>query len=671
MKNLSGLFTVEDNIDDVVEDSFLCGELFKILTPYLVHNNYKVRLHSFTVVSRLLSDSIHFLRDVESSLPNILFSLHTPEARIAELSKGCLHSIIDVIPVEKWFPYAENCIMKTKSNKTIVILLTIFGEFGSEIPLRNIIKFVDDPHSNIKALAFSILEKARAEEIESSLKKNKVSFKSYKRIQSIIDTKQISLPEPSTNTEVSSITSQSSRQSLLQGIPQSFQEDSPQDIQEGSLTDPRDDSSTDPRDDLLTDYKEEEEPQTTDESEEEDFGKKEDFSEEEDLKSYAPLGKIVRKKAEGMQYKLRNLSRYNWFERMTYLELLRENIEQNDNIVKDPLKVTDCVLSGTFPLNEKLKDLITDILTRLMSFYPEVIESYPKELIKFALITKSDYLSSLIAESDPAIIIKSVLNLKESCSTPLPYIQFIDFIMEQHTDTILPTQLLFRVLQYALETIKTKESVNVVKILCKNQGDETERFIRKQSIQSQKLLVPILLKNKKRAVPKQRTIKSGASQEELIVLISEELKKKNCNERLVIDAFLAIEDIDFKQLLKLFLKFLYITDTQEDLSGIISKHFNTPSVFVLLEDESITKSLLIGFSRMIWGCSPAVIDGAQKYYPFLYRLFSHGSSEIREAVVVISMAIEKATGASILSISDISQRHKELIEQIMSRYSIL
>ena len=115
----------------------------------------------------------------------------------------------------------------------------------------------------------------------------------------------------------------------------------------------------------------------------------------------------------------------------------------------------------------------------------------------------------------------------------------------------------------------------------------------------------------------------------------------------------------------------YILNNQDDFDLICQQFFSNPNLFSILDNLYIRPALLHGFSIFVWHSNISIFSKASAFYPKLYQLFCNGNSEQREKVVIIALAIEKATKISFVEYTEMSNSHRNTILNLMKQYKIV
>ena len=116
----------------------------------------------------------------------------------------------------------------------------------------------------------------------------------------------------------------------------------------------------------------------------------------------------------------------------------------------------------------------------------------------------------------------------------------------------------------------------------------------------------------------------------------------------------------------------YIQKNKKYIDRICCSHFSSPERSIsLLNDNRIRSKLLIGLSKFVWHCEKSLLEGADVYYSNIYKLFCQAKGSQRDALLIIALAIKKATNKSITELQDMLPKHALLFQNIENSHSFV
>lgn len=427
-----------------------------------------------------------------------------------------------------------------------------------------------------------------------------------------------------------------------------------------------------------------------------------DFKNNQDLNSHIDqktVGRLVKKTNLQKQLSLRDMSKMDWIERMTYLNHFKKICELNSYSFNYPaIDVVKCLLTAAFPLHKKVSPLLARLLTKCIYQNPEVLHTLLIDIVRFLLHAirppvslaeedgAGDFLDAILLESSPDELIEAALVVKSENQRPL-LIEEVVLLMYKKKPDILLSQLSIRNLLCYLLHLKTKteSGEKLLYLICQKETSEVLKFFNLQSREMKRQLIHYIpkeeierLKTKKTKEPE--VVISNKSQANLLIIINQEMKKgPKCNFKRLSLALqnVRIENKEmFDEMFIFYLKALAklpdasIKANSISICDISSKTFNSASVFTVFDRPIVLPDVVKGFRIFVWHCPMTLLNDSDKYYHRLYEIFKDSDGNVRKQIVGISIAIEKVTDKSILDESDVIPPHKELIQNLIDQYDV-
>lgn len=699
---ISGL----DGVSYYVKSKHKCppdlpNHLFHVLIPFLNHNHYKIRSMSIAITEYLFMDYFHDLTDTIISLPLLLFSLASVNQNIVKSATFCLRILLDMVDVSKWWPEVEDCVLHSKSKSVRVTLLTILSTMVNRIPIESIVYLLNDPLVEIQKLTEQILLNSDEDRVKKALlaahlpinvnRKFMIQFMqnmmAKQRLQEEERLRKLEREEEQRRKE-----QEQERELQLLKESQKKEHDEEQN---------NDDDLSFPRLTLKMMLPEVQfdvyNPAKEEKTKEDSIIEKPKSVKQETKIREKQVGKITEKTSVKLPVQLRDMSQMSWLERVTFLEMLHETLKLNRPLNMSSTEVVQCALTAAFPLHKKTTPLLAQILAELIYLFPEALQTCLNEITKFLLhairsppILNNDnglpeLLEALLSEASPSDLIDSAVFVATENPRPLQIEQYILLIYKKRPDTALPkatTKNLLCMLIHSKTPNKYKDKL--LSVLCEKEINEVKRFYQTQEREAQMILRKWMPKDyfssktsRKNSTTNVAAIKK-MSQREITVIVEREIAKgaKSDYPKFVMAMRdLKIDDID--HLVRLFSCYLvYLSKwppeklkANESLIFALSEDvFNTPKLLSVLDAQYVSPSIIRGLCIYVWHCPKSILINASCYYPILYELFAESHSTERKEIAKIALAIEKATGKSLLDLGTISHQHRTILMKLQAQY---
>lgn len=422
---------------------------------------------------------------------------------------------------------------------------------------------------------------------------------------------------------------------------------------------------------------------------------------DESSKKRATLGNLVKKpNKQSSQFHLRDMTKFNWFERLTFLERFDE-LYSSDCLyfTQKPTDVVKCLLTASFPLHKKVSPLLASLLSRYIFQNPEVLHSMLIDVVRFLLhairppasLTNEngagDLLDAILYESSPDELIDAALNVKKENQRPLMIEELVLMMLNRKSEISLSQISIRNLLCYLLHSNANSSSIDELLFLIgKRETSEVIKFYQYQSKDIKRKLLYYIPKEeiakykKKNEQTEPKVQIKDISHENLGFIVDQELKKGskcNYNKLLLALSNFQIEDESFADIYFSFLictgKMAESTIEKNDslLCDVCCGPFNSDAVFSIFNRQFIQPELLRGFRIFVWHCSMRLLRDTSQYYDKLYQIFKDGDGNIRKQVVGISIAFEKVNNESILNVNGMISQHKALIQNLIRQYEIV
>lgn len=407
---------------------------------------------------------------------------------------------------------------------------------------------------------------------------------------------------------------------------------------------------------------------------------------------YKPIGRIVGPPSLSLPIGLHEIKSATWLERVTFLHVLKEALAMSSQFKETPIEIVDCVLAAADPPHKKVTFTIPPILAELILYNPEILINRLPQIVHFTLFTMvgnlwrentefEQFLTVLITESDPTELVNQAIRVSDKSSRPLPCELFVMCVFEERRDLILPSNLVGNlVAQIIKHKIMDPISSELLTFLCATHLKHVQSYGANQTVEIRKILVPYIraAQSESSKSSPRRKIDVGTDQKLLPRIIREEMKKgSKCFFPRLAAAVINLNDDQNAKLFESFVLFISkvpsstIEQYQDEMIQICTSKFKSPQYLSLLGGDWIDPRIINGLSKCIWSCPKCILNGSEKYFHTLYKVFKESIGSTRFELAQIFLAIEHHTKHSIIDLEDVVPPYRKLIIELMARFSIL
>lgn len=192
---ISGLAGITDNVQKFELGKDLTKVIFDLLVQKLKHHNYKIKGMSFALLEYLLINNINWIDNPLQALPNLIDGLSSIKTEISNSALFSIKLLTDKYDINHWWTFFEKVLEKTRSRKTKFELLKILTRFPNRVPLEYIIPLIEDPDSNVRLIAFTIISDASKRKVVRTLNNIKVTYSMYQAIMQCLCEGEVMIDE--------------------------------------------------------------------------------------------------------------------------------------------------------------------------------------------------------------------------------------------------------------------------------------------------------------------------------------------------------------------------------------------------------------------------------------------------------------------------------------------
>ena len=418
--------------------------------------------------------------------------------------------------------------------------------------------------------------------------------------------------------------------------------------------------------------------------------------EEREAENFNTLGSLEIS-TSGNVFRVRDMSRSTWLEKLSFLDYMKESLERNAQIASTPEELVDCLMAMGNPPHKKITFAIPPILAEVLIRHPEVLGTKLRDILRYTLFAMvgdfwrdepdfEGYLSILIQEADPTEIVANSLILADRTERPLPFELLIMFVYEQRNDLRLP----YSVAAHLISTLLNKPNRSpsqeeLLKFVCEREVSHAVQWGTEQPAPVRRRLVPYVkghtaaLKKDAAAQPQKRgpEIKT-TDPRKLLAIATEEIKKGKKANLSTLCAALGMFEGELPY--KIYTGFLDVVgkvpesvvgQNADSLRKLCATTFDQPSFMGFFHEDWVPPERVTGFSRIVWSCNMDMLRGSNKHYPRLYEIFLDSTGPVRLDICKIFLAIERVTSHSILELDAVAGPYRRLIESNMKQFRIV
>lgn len=411
------------------------------------------------------------------------------------------------------------------------------------------------------------------------------------------------------------------------------------------------------------------------------------------------VGFLPTQKTSTESFILKDLSTLQWQEKYKFLQDLDKLLQQPKKLQIPPDQLVDCVLTASFPISRQVAPLLSKILSELLSHNPELISLFKSDILTFILFgirllneTKpfQPLTDTLFLEGDPSEIVDAAVIIANNEKRSLHIESYFVSLFYNKERVTLERQALFNLLCYLVhkaypESLQVADKQpeyldDVTKLFHITSSHQHSLYMEFMELQTQKakaILEQFVVNEQESTTRPYENLKGVINYENPIETVNKEFKKgEKSNLILIADALVQVDFCSIRRIEMVFLdliKFLSVLSqgkVQRHINEIrrICAHFTSPQLLKIIEADNVVPDLIFGVAIFVWNCSKVVISGADVYYPRLYSIFKHASGDIREQVILIEMAISKASKKLFVDMDSIPFAHKKLILKIENQF---
>ncbi|OHT08738.1 hypothetical protein TRFO_04847 [Tritrichomonas foetus] len=723
MMVLSGLIGISNDIKDMDVPPHYANMIYHQIIPLLNHNHYKIRAIAFSLAETIFVKNVADLTDISLSIPILIFSLSSVNKNIIKSADVCLRVIFETFDLSVWWDDVEDNILHSKSSKIRIHLLELLlglHSYGIVLPLDAIVQILDDKNVEIRGLAEKVLLGADDDRVKESLRKSKISYDVYQKIYKTfisqqkskvltehpagMNTKRMQRKPLNATKKIdmsSDLNNENSESNLNNKKRNRFGNDSSSVSKNGTRRQgrrgaPSDNSEYVPR---LGRKKLKTSISNTNKNDADDLndGTTNDLNQNNRPKN---VGTIVPKEKRNMPFALRDMSKMSWLEKTTFLDHFNQLFDANFPFSTPINEITQCLLTAAFPLHVKVTPLLANLLTKISYQNPEVLHIFLIDIMRFflhsirppAILNNQNgaekLLDAILLESSPDELIEASLTVRKENQRPLLIEEVVLLIYKKKPDTILSQITIRNLLCYLLHnTAKSESKDKLIYLICQKETDEVIKFYNIQSREIRRQLLhyipPTAIEKAKSRPTKEKEFVPVKTQNQLnlLAIVKTEMKKgaKGNFKKLA----LALQNVhfdneeSFHEHYVSFLKYLaklpegMIKANSTALCDVCCSTFNSQHVFHVFDPPFVRPQIVKGFNIFVWHCPMTLLSSATVFYDKLYEIFKEADGDERKQIVGITMAIEKVTNISFLSVESMIKPHKVLIQKLIDQFDVL
>lgn len=411
------------------------------------------------------------------------------------------------------------------------------------------------------------------------------------------------------------------------------------------------------------------------------------------------IGNLPQLQPVRMAMKLEDLTKMKWTQKYSYLQTLEEEVNKPGRLPYPPDQIIDCVLTGAFPISKQVAPLISKILADLLPQNPELISVFANDLMQFILLgirllndgqAFAPLTEVIFLEGDENDIIDAAISIANNEKRSLHVETFLLPLFEKKK-IILEKSTLFNLLCYLVHRAyqedrlvaeKQPEHFNNVSSLLSymvsRQRNLYLEFMKIQTAEAKDILEGYVQAGDNVSATDQKIHKSSVVHNPFDTIKKEFKKGDQANLSLVVEAINQIDfsvmrsiEIFFRDVLR-FLSCLSEDKIQRHIPEIrsICSPFEVPAILSIINSDQIIPDLVYGAAIFVWNCPVSALERSDLFYPRLYSIFKSSKGDIREQIILIEMAIRRATNVSITSLDCIPEIHKKLITKMENQFKI-
>ena len=418
-----------------------------------------------------------------------------------------------------------------------------------------------------------------------------------------------------------------------------------------------------------------------------------------------PLGKIGAQPSITLAYHPDDLKDTTWLEKLNFLKTLSDTFLTNTKISDSPLQILDCVLAAAFPIQSKVVFAVPPVLSEIILRYPEASRKRLREITTYTLHVMSNeswqddsgfdkFLSSFILSSDPIDLVNMTLTVTDETIKKLPFELLIMCIYEEISDMKLPYLTVSHIVCTLVKNFPLNEQQSeLFSFLCEREAESIRKYGMKQPREERRRIAMYLkdkslfpssnsnnnasANNKSNNTNKNADLKVPSDNKTILKTVNIEFKLgAKGNFRKCILSLFNYEGEFPPDLFAAFLKYLgkipesVVNSVDEDFSKLCLKQFKSPKLLTFFQANWIPSEVIVGFARVVW-CSPSsLMAGSEDFLLILYDMFKDATGKIKTNIVKIILAIDRATGHSILDLPEVVDPYRRLLISLMSQFHI-
>lgn len=730
-----------NDIEEMIKANLITPEivdfLFLRLVPFLVHNNYNIRLTAFDLETYFLKEFCDYVYDSNIAFPNVISSLSSVNKKIVKNARDCASIIMNIEYPSKWWPEIDTKLTNSRSLNQRLIILDLLLEHTDEIhhnngnnpniiPVQSICKLLTDPKLQIQRKAMSLLENVQQEDLNSSLQ----AAEDLLRLTNPSDREIMLSPKIKVeqrrlrNRQVGQFNSalQNQEDILSQNSAQSFSSKKSQlsvnSKSQQSITNLNNEnvsmnsvnsrasshaSSRASRSSRMSKSSRNSKTSQNLNNTEKNLSSIEKESTKIVIKEEKPLeenvGFLPVKQKAPKTLELKDLSALPCPNKYEFLFKLDKLLQQDGKMQIPNDQIVDCVLTASFPINRQICPLLSKILSDVLPHNPELISLFKNELLKYILFgirllndqkPFKPLTDTIFLEGDPNEIVDAAVQIANSEKRSLHLESYFLPLFESENRVTLNRQTLFNFLCYliyraypddlAVADKQPEYLDDVIKLLCIGSSRQNNLYVEFKNLQPQKaksLLERYIVNDAVSATKPYEKSAGLINYENPLETVNKEFKKgEKSNLLLIADALVQVDfcslrrtEIVFADLIKFF-SVLSSQKVQRHITEIrrICGHFTSPQLLNIIDNDNVVPDLIFGVAIFVWNCAKNVIKDGDTFYPKLYSIFKRADGEIREQIVLIEMAISKASEKSFIDLDQIPNAHKILIQKMERQF---
>ena len=400
-------------------------------------------------------------------------------------------------------------------------------------------------------------------------------------------------------------------------------------------------------------------------------------------------------------FELRDLSILQIVQKFTYLHELEQFINKPGKLRIPPDQIIDCVLTAAFPICKQIVPLISNIFSNLLSQNPELISVFAEEILRFILFgirilndpnAFKPLTDTLFLEGDPNDLIITAVTIADAEKRSLHLETYFLPLFQGEEPVILQKQSFYSFLCHLVHNAypdaeriadRKPESLRDVSTILSTFAVQQRalyiEFMNLQTMEAKKILEKFLVTDNESFTRPYDHNAGILNLDNPMETFSKEIKKgEESNLILIADALDQMDliaprrlEIVFKDIIRFFsvLSQEKVQRNKNEIKRICGSHFDHPQLMQIIETDEIVPDLIFGLSIFVWYCPKSALASCNCFYYPLYNIFKKASGDIREQVILIEMAIRRATGRNIIDSDFVHDAHKRLIAKLEKQFT--